>query len=420
MAKIAIFTRALSVSGIAMSCALSVEAQCYSITDAVFHARDISPQVASANYLVKQGEYTVQGLKSQKRPQVSAFLRSGVGDGSLQTAQRDNQYGVEMSYRLYDFGRSRFELKSAQSEAEASKSNVDRLERAISDELLRALIQLQYADALKLIYEERLSVLRTRLEKADKQLEQKTITIMDHSRLYSEVATTSYELTEARAQSESALLLVRQLLRDDLACVNIEELATFISVNRVIDVDELLEQLPLNAEWLEMQKRVEAASYESRSVARNWLPEVSASAFSSQTYNDTTDRFEDRDRLGIQVSAPLYDGGVRRSETNRARARLNQLEYEQQAFQEQLKAQKLTSWTSYVLMEDSVKSLKSALESAEAHVEAVRRRYELRAGTVDELLLAEERLMDLKLRYQRVLAEYQIISLDLLREDSFQ
>ncbi len=396
----------------------AANAACLSVEEAVSLARNVSPQVASANYTVDQGEAVFDGVKAQQRPQVSGFVRSGLGDGLLQSAQLDNQYGVELSYKLFDFGRAKFKKKSAIADIEASEANVARVEEAVSGRLLEALIELRMARTLIGLYEARLELLATRLETADKQLEQNTITLMDHSRLHSEAATTRYELTDVRARSRSAGLAVESLLRDPAACVTTDDLQVYLLARKSETIEVLVSDVNAHPRLLELEKRITAADYQRRSLSREWLPEISASAYSSQVYNDALDQFQDRDRVGIQIAAPLYDGGVRSSEVGRMRARVNQLEAEYVAMEDQLKAQKLTSWSRYHLLEDSLSALDRAVESANAHIQATRTRYDMRAGTVDDLLEAEQRLMNLQIRYQYVQAQHMAMLIDLARPDS--
>ena len=411
--------KCLSLAGALMlMCSTHVaQAQCYSIEDAIFHAAEISPQVASAGYLVEQSEYTVEGLKAQKKPQVSAFARTGRGDGSLQSGQLDNQFGVELSYRLYDFGKSSMRVKGAKAEAEAGESNVDRIQRAVADELLQSLVRLKLSESILAIYERRLDVLNARVEKAREQLEDNTITIMDVSRLEADAATMRYEVQDAKVQAESALIVVQRILKDDQACVATDELFAFFLAHKAEDLDDLVADLQNAPQLVEIEKRIEAADYQRRSAAREWMPEVSASAFSSQVYNDFTDQYVARDRVGIQVIAPLYDGGVRQSETGRLRSRVNQLRAEYQAAEDRLRQQKLTSWTSVLSLEASMVTLEEALNSSKSFVDATQKRYDFRAGTVDELLQAEERLMNLQIRYQYIQAEHYYVMIDLLKFD---
>lgn len=408
----------LLAGALALMCSGQVaRAQCYSIEDAIYHAAEISPQVASAGYLVEQSEYTVDGLNAQKKPQVSAFARTGQGDGSLQSGQLDNQFGVELSYRLYDFGKSSMRVKGAKAEAEAGESNVDRIQRAVADELLQSLVRLKLSESILAIYQRRLDVLETRVEQARDQLKDNTITIMDFSRLESDAATIRYEVQDARVQAETALLVVQRILNDDQACIATDQLFAFFLAHKAEDVDALVGDLENAPQLLEIEKRIEAADYQRRSAAREWMPEVSASAFSSQVYNDFTDEYVGRDRIGIQVVAPLYDGGVRNSETGRLRSRVNQLRAEYQAAEDRLRQQKLTSWTSVLSLEASMLTLEDALTSSKSFVDATQKRYDLQAGTIDDLLVAEERLMNLQIRYQYVQAEYYYVMIDLLKFD---
>jgi outer membrane protein TolC len=117
-----------------------------------------------------------------------------------------------------------------------------------------------------------------------------------------------------------------------------------------------------------------------------------------QSYDDFRDRFDDNERVGLEVVFPLFDGGVMRQRSAQADARVRELDFEAAAYRMQRQAELSASWRRLDALDLSLLSIDDAIAAATDYVNAARRSFDLRAATLNELLDAEDALTDLEVR----------------------
>jgi len=81
-----------------------------------------SPTVAIAQADLDVAQAELIDAKSLRRPQVSAFTRSGFGDEGLVNTAIENQVGLRASQRIFDFGDSRLAREAAEEEIIAQEN----------------------------------------------------------------------------------------------------------------------------------------------------------------------------------------------------------------------------------------------------------------------------------------------------------
>ena len=85
---------------------------CDPLIDSMRIASETAPEVSVAQARVQRAEADLAEARSLRRPQLSTFGRSGVGDTGLTTNQNDNQVGLRLSQRVFDFGDARLAIDS--------------------------------------------------------------------------------------------------------------------------------------------------------------------------------------------------------------------------------------------------------------------------------------------------------------------
>jgi len=96
--------------------------ECLSFTRALNLASVNSPTVAIAQADLDAAQADLTDAKSLRRPQVSAFTRSGFGDEGLVNTAIENQIGLRASQRIFDFGDSRLAREAAEEEIIAQEN----------------------------------------------------------------------------------------------------------------------------------------------------------------------------------------------------------------------------------------------------------------------------------------------------------
>ena len=106
------------LAGLTTAATAQPASSCLALTDAMGLAAARAPEVAGAQARLAQAEAEARAARSLRRPQVSTFGRSSVGDTGLTTSQIENQVGVQVSQRLYDFGDARLAETAARNQVD--------------------------------------------------------------------------------------------------------------------------------------------------------------------------------------------------------------------------------------------------------------------------------------------------------------
>ncbi len=86
---------------------------CLSFETALLLAAERAPEVAGAAARQDEAAADYREAESLRLPQVSTFGRTASGDSGLTGSQIENQVGVRLSQRLYDFGDSHYAMAAA-------------------------------------------------------------------------------------------------------------------------------------------------------------------------------------------------------------------------------------------------------------------------------------------------------------------
>lgn len=103
---------AISLSLVLTPRAMQAE-ECLTLVQAVKKSAAIDPSVGAASARLTGAEARLLGVKSEWRPQVSGFAQTNDGPTGIGDGRTNNQLGITVSQRLWDFGRGRAEQASA-------------------------------------------------------------------------------------------------------------------------------------------------------------------------------------------------------------------------------------------------------------------------------------------------------------------
>jgi len=188
------------------------------------------------------------------------------------------------------------------------------------------------------------------------------------------------------------------------------------------DIDPLQEVLPLvrplpdNAqEWVDMamlynpvvisaHKGVEIADASVRLQRSGHYPTLDLVGSVSQFTNNksalrsdageilaTTDVTSDDMRIGLQLTVPIYQGGVVSSRTRQARSTLNAVNEDLDREQRSVVRQTNNAYRAVIAGIEQVAAFKQAMVSAEAALEATQAGFEVGTRTIVDVLIAQQR-----------------------------
>lgn len=302
-------------------------AECLELADAAAIAADRSPLVRLAEADKSIAAADLRAARSLSRPSVAAFGRTAGGDNGLTNNIFENQVGLRASQRILDFGDARLARRSARAGIAARDFQVeDASEEAALEVGFVAIAREEFLAKTKLLAD-RVSFLTHLEEQLRAAINQGTIT-------QSEYLDVAVQLQLAQS---------RKIEMDFLLSENAEQLRTLIGVENCISqksvealsspqlalmrVDHRRQNTDLPAHIESLRASVQQEEFATDRVKRSRLPVVELVGVASYAQG-VTDTWEYQQRLGVDVSVPLYTGSLLGSQTDRSNAQLGRLKAE--------------------------------------------------------------------------------------------
>lgn len=282
---------------------------CLPLADAMQAAAIASPDVAIAEAQIAGAKADLRLARSLSSPQVSSFARTQTGDGGLTGNAIDNQVGLRASQRLLDFGDARYAREAAKSRVGAAEQTQLSIEAEASRRVALSYISALEAYERKQVTSEREDYFRRQLSALQAALE-----IGGATR--SEVAEVAARLAEAEAERFEIEFLIEQ-----------STLQVATDVNRPVALCyDRSPKLPGTADGfsdmetdlaLISNPNIEAArrnlgslKADQERAKRERLPVIDVVAIGSYAYLDQFNTWEFRDRIGVDVSVPIFSGSA--------------------------------------------------------------------------------------------------------------
>jgi outer membrane protein len=315
----------------------SAQDGCLDFSEAVSRASKFSPRAAASDAASEELGARMDGVRGGWRPQLSAFARTGSGDTGLVDNQIENQTGVRLSQRLYDFNRSKLQRQSLAAEQARVKSEAALTRLTSAEESAGQFIEAARSERLAEILRAELDYLRQLKSRLD---------TLDRSG-----GVTGSELADAAAQIagvEAGIIEIEMngaLAADSIAhaigvpTINLCKAQSFSGAAGTLviapeDYEQALETLSDSDPALAAAGHaVEAAQFERDYVKRQRLPELAVEGIMSYSYDDAMNDWDWRDRVGLSVSTPLLSGGTLRANEAAAASRVKQAELNRLALQ---------------------------------------------------------------------------------------
>lgn len=326
---------------LALGSVQSAEATCLRITDTARLAAEADPRVRGARAGVQASEADFSDALALRRPQISAFGRSSVGDTGLTSNQIENQVGFQVSQRLLDFGDARFAREGARNRVWASEYRVQVQQIVSATNAAQAHLSLGLSRRDQSIVADQVAYLAQLEARLERMLTQSISTRDAVAAVQSRLAAaraelSSLEVSEIEARTEVAVLtgtasnLCLEALEDDLLALVLADTGASPG-----------ESVP-SPRVQALQSDLVSAQAEAQRVRRQRLPEVDMVAIGSYAYDDFRDDWNYRDRIGVDVSIPIYQGDMLRARISRAEAEVTQaqseLELAERVLSEQVRA----------------------------------------------------------------------------------
>ncbi len=403
----------LSVCVVMASSTAAAQAQsCMSLSELMRVGIGQSPEVAVAQSRLDQAEADIDEARSLRRPQVTSFGRTGVGDTGLTSSQIENQVGVRVSQRVYDFGDSRLAINAAEFNSES-------LAYSLASQEAQTAFTIAFAYLAGLEAGEMIGVISERRDYFARQEAAVTELLARGGATRAERAQVSAQRAEAEAdvlelqsqqqQAESRLRAYTGLLVNTCAAGPVTGeleggLAGLSSVDLLWDA-----VFSRNPEIAAAQRAVRSLDAQRERERRERLPVIDVVGISSYTYDDQREDWEARDRVGIDVSVPLYTGNAIGARRDRAQARLQQSENELRQLQRDLGERAEVSYRRVLALEAQLSRRQDVAQNQREYFEAIEGEFEFGLGTLPDLVEA-------RLAYETAALDVVRLQFELARE----
>jgi len=325
MMKYAALAIAASIAPTLPAFAQAGPASCQLFTDAIANAANNDPQTQIARADLEDARASLQQAKSLRRPQISSFARTGIGDNGLVDSQVENQVGLRASQRIIDFGDSRLAKRVAREEVRAQESLIlDARGNAALGTALEYVNWLE-AEAQLEATKERISYFQEQLNAIESVLETGGATILEQAEVSAEIASAEAEKFEFRFRRDRALSRIAITTGIQLPPCRIEGDIIPRQVASEPNQDEITQltsaAISSNPELEALRRTTAGLSTAAKREARARLPIIDVVGIASFASQEFDGGFNFQNRVGVNVSVPLYSGSALTARKRQASAR---------------------------------------------------------------------------------------------------
>ena len=351
------------------------------------------PDLIASEESIKQSEAVKQQTASGLFPQITSNL-------SAQTTQSSGQrtdaygYGISGSQLLFDGNKTINNVKSASENIVAAKQGFRFTSTSVRFRLRSAFIDLLEAQEMLRITKEIYDIRRGNLElivlRYESGLEHKGALLTAEA----DLADAQYGIAQTkRAVQVAQRELVKEMGRKQLTLLYAQ--GDFqVKDNPLAEPDfELLAKSNPSLQKIIAQKL--SAEFSLKSAYANFFPEITGNAGASRTGNHWSPPDKQWD-LGVSLSLPLFEGGLRTAQVSEAKSLVRQLEANQRSI---LDSTILTLQQNWAILQDAIENVlvqNKALVAAQERSKIAQAQYSIGFVSFDNWTIIEDNLVKAK------------------------
>ena len=328
--------------------------------------------IATAEAQFRQARAVVQGAKAGYFPTLTAGAtatrsrrsgNSGAGNSGGATSS-DFQLPLDLSWELDLWGRIRRGVEASQAGAQASAADLAAVTLSAQAELASDYLQLRTLDAQRQLFDDTTAMYRKFLELTKNRYEAGVVAKTDVLQAETQLRSTeaqAIDLGVQRAQLEHAIALLIGKPPAAFSLPSTTSLATTIPIIPSGLPSELLERRP---DIASSERRMAAANAQIGIAKAAYYPTIKLSAAAGLEAATLASWFTWPSRfwaVGTAVSATLFDGGLRKAQSDQATA----------AYDATVAAYRETVLTAFQEVEDNLAELRILEEEAQVQEQAV-------------------------------------------------
>jgi len=383
---------------------------CLRFDDVLKLSAQRDPNVVIAKAQESEADADIKDAKSLFRPQVSAFGRSGFGDTGIIDSGVSNQVGFRAAQRVFDFGDSKYARQAATSGFEASLQDTKLAQLQAAQQTGLFYLELIEAEEQIALTNRRRDYFSQQLSAVDSLLDGGAATRTERASVASQLADADAFVLELNFRKEQAQTQVQIDTGSNAPLCTADATGNLLK-QRVAGFGnpEIASQTALanNPEIKGLEKRAESLEAQRKREKRSRLPIIDVVATGSYSSIGGFDQFEFRDRIGVDVSVPLYSGNAIGARNQRASARQAIARGRVLDAERQLRKDVTIGYRRIMSLESQLASRLDVEEQTRLQFEAAE--IEQNAGTKTLRDLVEIRLEYEQAGFQRIRTKYDLM-----------
>ncbi|MFA5157137.1 MAG: TolC family protein [Candidatus Omnitrophota bacterium] len=365
--------------------------------DCIREAAKNHPDLIAAEEEVKQSQAGKTITASGLYPQVDASVTASTArtDNGVTNSNADSYgYGLSGTQLIFDGTKTIQDVRAASENIAASKENFRFTSSAVRFRLRTAFIDLLRAQELLRITEDIYDIRRGNLElitlRYESGLEHKGALLTAEA----DLASAKYGISQNRRDLEVAQRnLTKEMGRKEL--VPLEAKGDFKVSNIVKDKPDFEALVKNNPSLQQLVAQKNAAQFSLRSAYANFSPTLSGSAGASKAGSHWSPK-NDQWNLGLTMSMPVFEGGLRLAQVAQARALLNQLRENERSTKDGLILTLEQTWAELQDAIENVEVQRKTLVAAQERSNIAQAQYSIGFISFDNWTIIEDNLVSAK------------------------
>ncbi|MEW6101718.1 MAG: TolC family protein [Candidatus Omnitrophota bacterium] len=361
--------------------------------DCVRQAALNHPDLISAQESIKQEQADKKITASALFPQIDSNLSGSTAKASGATTDTYT-YGLTGTQLLFDAGKTSNNVKAAEENIKASEHDFKFTSSEVRLRLRTAFINLLKAQKLLDITQEIYNIRRGNLElitlRYESGLEHKGALMNAQANL----ADAEFEVHQAkRGLQVSQRQLIKEMGRSKFTSLRVEE--EFKVSDEALEKPDLEGLAAGNPSLAKFTSQKNFALFSIKAARAEFFPGLSAEAGANKRGSKWPPE-DDRWNAGLVLSLPLFEGGLRRAQIERAKAIYNQAEADEQSAKDGIILTLEQAWKALQDALETVGVQNRFLEAAEERSRIAEAQYSLGMIQFDNWIIIQDNLVGAK------------------------
>ncbi|MBO6767237.1 MAG: TolC family outer membrane protein [Erythrobacter sp.] len=396
------FAKSLVLGASAGALALAAPAHADTLQEALSQAYQNNPTLLAARANQRAVDENVPIQEAAGIPSVDGtatyteFIKNS--PNSFTAPDRTFRIGPSLTVPVYAGGAIRNAVKAAKERVSAGQADLRAIESSIFNQVVAAYMDVLRSEALVALSANQVEVLTVNLQATSDRFEIGDLTRTDVAQSQSRLALAQGDLRNAQATLINARETYIRLVGEAPTDLQAPPALPNLPENVEIAVDVALEN---NPDLIAEKERADAAGFDSEVAGSGRLPTVAL--FANAAYTDYFNTLaggaggiaqeETTANAGVQVSIPIFQGGLPAARQRQAQARETAALEQVIATEREVIAQVRAAWSSWQASLAVIESSQIAVEAAELSLEGVRAENSIGSRQILDVLNAEQELL---------------------------